>query len=438
VVGYYDTSAYVAAAKSHLFTDEFRPAGYPALLHVLHALAPRVWVVLLFQHALGIATAGLLYLIVRDATGSRWLGLVPAAVVLLDALQIIVEHSVLSDATFVFLAAGALYAAQRAQRSPGFAWPAAAGALMTLAAVTRTVGLFLLPVVLIAVWWRSEGRRRARVLAVGACAASVAVLIGAYLGIGAAMTGHPVHLTKLHGWALYARVGQFADCRRFTPPPGTKRLCERRPSSARPSTDYYFWSSKSPARHLFGTPPAGDAALGAFARAAVLHQPLDYLSAVADDFGRYVMPHADERARAGQTQGEFISLSRDPTSEHKITGRLRRYYKGVGRPVQKFAGVTLAYAQLMRVEYVAMALLLLLAAAAPFAVRPRRRAIAATTAAAGFLLLIVPVATQVYDARYGVAALGPLSVAATLGAEAAVGRLRQVRPPRLLRARAAA
>src|SRR5439155_13703194 len=40
VVGYYDTVAYVRAAQAHLFTDEFRPAGYPALLRTLHAVGP--------------------------------------------------------------------------------------------------------------------------------------------------------------------------------------------------------------------------------------------------------------------------------------------------------------------------------------------------------------------------------------------------------------
>ena len=59
-----------------------------------------------------------------------------------------------------------------------------------------------------------------------------------------------------------------------------------------------------------------------------------------------------------------------------------------------------------------MVALLLLAAAAPFLARDRRATLLASVA---FVLLLVPVATQVYDARYALDALGP-----------------SARPPRLL------
>jgi hypothetical protein len=42
--------------------------------------------------------------------------------------------------------------------------------------------------------------------------------------------------------------------------------------------------------------------------------------------------------------------------------------------------------------------------------------------ATAFVLLIVPVATQVYDARYALCALGPLSVAAALAVDGVLGR----------------
>ena len=46
-----------------------------------------------------------------------------------------------------------------------------------------------------------------------------------------------------------------------------------------------------------------------------------------------------------------------------------------------------------------------------------------------YVLLIVPVATQVYDARYALSALGPLSVAAALALDGIVKRRAAKRGP---------
>jgi hypothetical protein len=49
-------------------------------------------------------------------------------------------------------------------------------------------------------------------------------------------------------------VGQFADWTKVTPPKGTEGLCETRPPSERPGTDFYVWSAGSPAQRTFGPP----------------------------------------------------------------------------------------------------------------------------------------------------------------------------------------
>ena len=74
-VGYYDAGAYARAARDGVFTDMFRPAGYPVFMRVLHTFSDRVLAVTAVQHLLGIATALILYVAVRMLTPSPWVAL---------------------------------------------------------------------------------------------------------------------------------------------------------------------------------------------------------------------------------------------------------------------------------------------------------------------------------------------------------------------------
>jgi hypothetical protein len=73
-----------------------------------------------------------------------------------------------------------------------------------------------------------------------------------------------------------------------------------------------------------------------------------------------------------------------------------------------------------------MVLLLVLALVAPLVTSGERRAAAFVLAGSAYALLLVPVATQVYDARYALSALGPLGAASAL----ALDTLRVRRPAR--------
>jgi hypothetical protein len=404
-IGYYDTAPYVGAARGALFSDPFRPAGYPGALRLLHALSDRVTAVTVVQHALGVATALLLYGALRGVARNAWWALLAPAVVLLDGFQVLMEHAVLSDTLFVFLLTGALYAALRARRGP-LRWAIAAGALIASAATVRTVGLFVVPVVPAALLSRS----RMGLIRLAAAAAATAAVLVAYLHAGS--------ISQAPGWSLYARVGQFADCTRFRAPAGTRRLCETSAPAARQSTDFYYWSPHSPAQRAFGAPPAGDRLVGAFAHAAIRAQPLGYLSTVAHDFARYVAPGSFRRPRAGETQEQYLSQAQRPNELRFLGGELRTYYRGVGAARRDGAALTIGYVRATLVRGPLMALLLVLAAVAPLVTRGDRRVAAALLAVTAFVLLLVPVATQVYDARYALAALGPLSAAAALALDA--------------------
>ncbi|HYH88839.1 MAG TPA: hypothetical protein VEX67_06380 [Solirubrobacteraceae bacterium] len=81
--------------------------------------------------------------------------------------------------------------------------------------------------------------------------------------------------TDGRGWALYARVAPFADCTAFTPPAGTRVLCEKTDARTRSGPDHYMWDADSPAMRVVGGagPPTQDELMGRFGRAAALGSP---------------------------------------------------------------------------------------------------------------------------------------------------------------------
>ena len=234
------------------------------------------------QHLLGIATAVLLYLAVRRIGGAPWLGLVPAGIVLFGGLEVFVENAALTEPLYIFLTAGGLYAAVWALDSPDPGWAALAGFMLGAGACVRYVGVAILPIVAV---WLLVARRdtlRGRLLHSAALLAGGVVLIGGYVYAQNQATGY-TGLTRGGAWTLYGRVAPFADCSKFTPPPGTSALCESTPPSIRPGQNMYLFNPYSPAIRAFGYPDWGgdrlssrtdNAKVASFARAAIRGQPL--------------------------------------------------------------------------------------------------------------------------------------------------------------------
>ncbi len=267
-VGYYDAGSYALAAKNGVFSDPFRPAGYPIFLKLLHVFQDWVLTVTTVQHALGIATALVLYATVRRLATNPWVALIAPAVILLDGFVVLIEHAVLSDTLFVFFVTVALYTAVQAPERR-LRYALLPGLLIACAATVRTIGLFLVPILLLWLVWPQPrvGIRRAAFAGL-----AVAVVLGGYLVVEKHQVG-ATGFSRASGWSSYSRVGQFADCSKFTPPKGTEKLCETRPPSVRPGTDFYFWSAGSPAQRAFGPPNGSDALVGQFAHAAIKAQP---------------------------------------------------------------------------------------------------------------------------------------------------------------------
>ena len=225
-----------------------------------------------------------------------------------------------------------------------------------------------MPIFLLALVWPQprEGLRRAALAVV-----AVAVVLGGYLQVQKHQVG-ATGFSRASGWSSYSRVGQFADCSKFTPPAGTEKLCEKRPPSERPSTDFYFWSGGSPARLAFGPPNTNDEQVGAFAHAALRAQPGDYLKAVGQDFARYVWPEHYRRRRSGETQAHYFAQATTRARRGVRPLRDVRLLPGHPGDPPRRHGVTSAYMSVTWIRGPLMALLLGLALAAPLLARGRR------------------------------------------------------------------
>jgi hypothetical protein len=433
LVNYSDTGIYIQDAYEGGFADPLRVVGYGIFLIPLHWITPHMLPVIVLQHAMGIATALLLFLTLRLFGAPRWAGLVAMAAVALGGTQIFLEHAMLSESLFTFLLALALYAAGRDALDGSPWWTVAAGACVGLSATVRGVGTAL--VVVLPLWLLFASGRVSRGAAVRAGVALVASLavIGGYIGWRHAETGLS-GLTTNGDWNLYGRVAPFADCTRFTPPDATRRLCDPIPPDRRQgrNVEWYIYRPESPAQRLFGPPylvsedPDANSKLRSFSLAAIRAQPADYLDAVADDLLRIVDPdHPSDGDLSYDGLIAYLIEGPEGNGRNEFVESWRQLYY----PADEYHwnGISLLqdYERLTRVQGVLMAIALLLAGAAPWITPRRARRLAALLSASAFVLLVYPIAAHAYDARFVVPALGPLLGAAALGGWGAAELIRQ-------------
>jgi Dolichyl-phosphate-mannose-protein mannosyltransferase len=419
-----DTLPYVDMAAGELFSDPARPAGYSMFLRGVHSVSSDLDITIALQHLLGLVAALLLYATVRRIGAPLWAAVVAAAAVLLSVDQILLEHTVIAESLFVTLLAGALYASVRAIDDPRplirgvttqHGWIALAGATLGLATWVRGVGMPLIPFLALWVVLALPGPWRTRLVR-GALAAGTAVaVVLVYFALHSSADGH-FGLTEANGWALYGRVGQFADCDQFDPPEGTEPLCEETPTATRPGPDFYTWEPQSPAQQLFGYPAAEDEKLGAFAREAILNQPLSYGFAVFNDTVEFFAPgFHDERPFAGSRYDWYDVQRRDPAVEPQVESAIAAYYPGESLTVRGGVSRLSDAQQILRVHPILMLQAVILAAFGIWFARGRARAGLVLLLGAGLLLLVVSAAVVGYNVRYAIPAGGPLIAAGAVG-----------------------
>lgn len=413
-----DAVQYARVEPPGFFDAFWWPAGYPAFLIAVRTAWDELGFTIAVQHLLGLAAAGLLYASVRRLGAPRGVALVPAAVGALVGDFVYLEHILMVEAFFTFMVVAGLYLGVRALQ-PDLTprartlWLVAAAAVLALSGLVRTTGLVLPLVLMVVALVGNWAPLRRRALAVGVVALTAVVVVGAYAAI--ATTGRYDGLFTMSGWHTYARIAPTADCRTFTPPAGTKFLCESTPVAQRPGSFAYEWDVTSPARKRFALPDGNDT-LGRFGRAAIAADPVTYAKIVAKDLARTVEPAAGRDRPGSGISGEVMVFGyRNGETEALVAPRLERVYDGVTVRVR---GLELldTYQRATRLGALEKLLMIALALGGLWVARgPLRRGIALFSLSA-FALALGPAATLSYDIRYALPPALLASAAAALGA----------------------
>jgi hypothetical protein len=418
----YDSGWYMAGG---LFDDPREPSGYHLLLAALRLVWPATLPIVLLQHLMGLATGVIAYALAREAGVARGWAAAAAAPILLAGEVLYLEHSVMTETLITLLLAGALLLLVRAGRRRSLALAALAGLLLGLCAITRSIGV---PLAVVGVAWLAVLAPQAlgaRLRLAAGTAVTAAAVVGVYLAV--ATTGTHPGLFDNSSLYAYARVGQFADCSRFTPPAGTRSLCESTPTKGRPGPRFYAGDPASPGVRLEHTDPAhAEGRLGAFARAAALGEPLAYANAVVIDGFRYlredVQPNVNGTYGTGFWGLDLSMVRMEPSA--LVVRAAQSRYPSIHASVPRGQKLWAVWDGVLRVGGLVLALIVLLAVAAPFLRGPGRR-VAALCTVTGLALMIVPIATLIWNQRYAEPAYVPLAVSAAVAAAALAGRVRR-------------
>lgn len=426
LLGYPDSLPYMSSAADQLFSDPGHPVGYAGFVRILHAVDSHLLALVAVQHLLGLASGTLLFLTLRRAGIVGLASLLPAGVVLLGGPVVLLEQAPMSEALFVFLQAGALYAAVRALDSSGLGWAVVMGALMGASVLVRPVAALLIVVLVCWLAVVGGGRFPRRALAPGVALLAAIVPVAAHAGVQGHLTGAP-GLVRASGWYVYARAAPFADCEEFTPPARTAHLCERTAPSRRPGPNDYIFDAKSPAVRAYGSVRAAsreaNAELGSFGRAATLHQPLDWLKqGLTEELPRYVSSARLIREDQGMDFERLADTLTTPAST-EMSAQASAFYKdGAASSRRRDLGALLSYERWTRVDGPVSVALMVLALAGVALSSGRARSVAVLLALLAVGGMVAPALTLFYDARYAIATWGPLAAAAGIGTAALAAR----------------
>jgi hypothetical protein len=273
-VYYIDSYEYIQLALHPEPSQGFRNIGYPLLLWLLRPFHS-IPVVVAVQHLLGLTIGVLVYTLLRRKAVPAWAAVLATVPVLFDGQMLQLEHAVLSDTLFVFLVVTAVVTLMWSPGRPSARAVAGAGVLLALAALTRSVGMPLLLLVLLHLAVRRVGARRLAV-------AAVAGLLPLALYASWYKAEHGTFaLSGADGVSLWARTMTFADCHTIKPPPEEVPLC---PDGAwQDAASEYVWAPDSSLNRMPGGAIANNDLARSFALHAIAAQPLDYVTAVARD-----------------------------------------------------------------------------------------------------------------------------------------------------------
>jgi hypothetical protein len=405
-----DSVNYFAGANDFI-PHPARPFGYSFLIWLLHPLG-QLWRFVALQHLAGLALCLLLYVFLQRRGVSRPAATIALAPIVLDPRTVVLEHYVLSETLFTCLMAGGILLLCR-RTPPGWIVCAAAGALFTAAALTRSVGLAMLPLALLYLLLRRVGWRG--LLAFGAVTA---------LGLAGYATWYhedrgSYTITAQSGRFLYSRVATFVDCDRLELTVDERRMCPIEPLGQRLPPDLYLWGPT--AAHAFMPEPKYDAAFSSFARKAILAQPGDYARTVVVDTATFLRPDGGMVDRSGNSADRIRCLTdlwqipepgKTPMCHgHWYYGSMTKATRGsfIYEHQHPLSGPLSSYSRHFQVPTTAIGLAVL--AALVFLLWPRRRSSWRQAldpllwCGMGFGLVVASVATSALDPRYTVPSL---------------------------------
>jgi hypothetical protein len=417
-----DSIGYLQVAIQR-FPYQIRPDGYPFFLDLLLTFHS-VSLVTTLQHGMGLAMGIGIYALLRHRYQlPAWGATLAAAPALLSAYAIQIEHYVLSDTLFAALVVLALMLVLW-RPYPSLKMCSSAGLLLGFGALVRSQGLPLL--VPFAIYILTRLNRRA-IVGVVLMAAMFGAPLGAYAYWFQKDNG-TFNLTSSTGEFLYGRVATFADCSIIKPPVDERFLCLNMPLSKRQGQGTYFvWSSQSPLTR--GPAPEFsneiDTLSTDFAIRAIEAQPAAYLQAVWESvYMAFELRRPD--TPEGQSQLYYLFPSYTPTSVRTLVAGCTASCYGTSytyndhkdpstRLVGPFARWIQAY-QRFAVMPGPLVGLIVLAGMASLALSWRRLGNPVLLPwLVGMLIVVTPAATALFDARYLVAAIPPLCIAAGVG-----------------------
>jgi hypothetical protein len=338
--------------------------------------------------------------------------------VLLDAMELVLEHSPLSDVTFDLLVVAGIAALGWRPR-PGPRAVALGGLLLGLATLVRIVGepTVVAAVVFCAAVGAGVTLWRRAVLVLVVCVSFMVPLVG-YASWYHAENGHWA-LTEAGGRALYMRTTGFVDCSRVQVPAYERQLCPRQPLGHRLDPTQYGWHSD--ASKYLDLPPGmtNDQALHDFAMRAIRAQPGDYAKIVARDFAMGFEPGRPDRFEYDTADKWRLSSYVD----YRTTSWSRPAYAAHGgeQPSTRhpLGDLLASYGDVVYLPGPLLLVLVLLGAAGLVVRRPRNapspRPLIFMLLATGLGLVLVPDLTAEFVWRYQLPALALVPMAAALG-----------------------
>jgi hypothetical protein len=189
----------------------------------------------------------------------------------------------------------------------------------------------------------------------------------------------------------------------------------------------FYAFGASPANLVYGGSaqfPPNDAAIrhvGAFARAAIRGQPLDYARTVARNAWRFLSP-GSFTAHSGESQAQLIDQLFAPANYQLTAGLVKSVY-GTPALLQRHGVAHLrTYERHTRFNAVILLILAALVVTGAIVARERARVGVALFGLNAAALAVTPALTLFYDARYAIPTYGPLVAAAAFGAWGAYER----------------